>query len=264
MVKRGASLEAADLTFRYGERAVLRGLDLSIQPGERVALLGANGAGKSTLLSLVSGVRKPASGTLLLDGQPLAALPARERARKVAMVAQDLAAPPAFTVREWVSLGRTPYLAPLRGETARDTEAVESALREAGLEELAGRYVGEVSGGERQRAALALALAQEPSLLLLDEATAHLDVRHQMALLGVVRRLNQEQGVTVLAALHDVNLASLWFDRLIVLHEGRIVADGTPREVARPEVWEQAFGCRVQVLDHPTEDLPLVVLQRGG
>lgn len=264
MVKSGARLEIEGLRFGYRGQTVLDGLDLSVRKGEMVALLGPNGAGKSTLLNLVAGVLKASRGSICLDGQQLHSIPARERARRIAMVAQGVAAPHAFTVREWVSLGRTPYLSPLRGETQSDAAAVMQALRDAGVEQLADRYVGEVSGGERQRAALAMALAQEPALLLLDEATAHLDVRHQMALLGLVRRLNGEHGLTVIAAIHDVNLASLWFDRLLVLHEGRLAADGPPHEVARAEVWERVFGCRVRVLEHPSEGVPLLALERGN
>ena len=264
MVKPGAGLEIRGLTFRYGERTVLDALDLVLRPGEMVALLGPNGAGKSTLLNLISGVLRPTGGMVSLSGHDLRAIPARERARQVAMVAQNLSAPFAFTVREWVSLGRTPYLQALKGEGEADRLAVEQALRDAGVEDLADRLVGQLSGGEHQRAALALALAQEPALLLLDEATAHLDVRHQMSMLGVVRRLNREAGLTVLAAIHDVNLAALWFDRLLVLHDGHLAADGSPREVAQAELWERVFGCRIQVLDHPTAEAPLVALVPGS
>lgn len=257
----GAALALEEVGFGYGAVPVLENLTLRLDPGERVALLGRNGAGKSTLLGLVTGVLRPRSGRVLLDGSDLLRFPPRERARKIAMVAQSPAVPFAFTVREWVSLGRTPYLSPLGGERAEDREAVAWAMREAQVESLAERLVGETSGGERARAALAQALAQAPSLLLLDEATAHLDLHHQMALLGVLRRLNRERGLTVLAAIHDVNLAALWFDRLVLLHQGRIFADGSPAEVLRPEILEPVFECPVHVLEHPTEPVPLVALE---
>jgi len=262
-VKSGAALAFEDVTFSYGEAPVLRGLSLEVPAGGMVALLGRNGAGKSTMLALASAGLKPQRGRVRLDGEGLDALPPRTRARRVAMVPQSPQTPFAFTLREWVSLGRTPHLSALGGERAEDREAVARAMQLAQVEALADRLVGEVSGGERQRAALAQALAQEPSLLLLDEATAHLDLHHQMSLLGLVRRLNREEGLTVVAAIHDVNLAALWFDRLVLLHEHRILADGSPAEVLRPEVLERAFGCRVRILDHPTEPVPLVALEMG-
>jgi ABC-type cobalamin/Fe3+-siderophores transport system ATPase subunit len=258
----GATLNLRGVSFGYRDRPVLDGLTLDIGSGEMVGLLGPNGAGKSTLLNLISGVLRPQAGTIRLNDVDLCELPPRTRAQSIAMVAQGLAAPFAFTIREWVSLGRTPYVSAFRGDSEADREAVRKALQDAGVDKLADRLVGEVSGGERQRAALALALAQEPSLLLLDEATAHLDVRYQMALLELVRRLNRDEGLTVIAAMHDVNLASLWFDRLLVLHDRQVVADGPPREVAQAELWERVFGCRVRVLDHPSEDVPLVALER--
>ena len=262
MVTGGARLQIEQLAFGYGDEPVLESLTLEVPPGAMVGLLGPNGSGKSTLLNLAAGVLRPRSGHIRLDGEDLSAMPARTRARRVAMVAQTASVPFAFTVREWVSLGRTPYLSTWSGEKGEDREAVEWAMAQAGVEALAGRLVGEISGGERQRAALAQALAQGPALLLLDEATAHLDVHHQMAILGLVRRLNQEQGLTVVAAIHDVNLAALWFDRLLLLHHHRILADGPPRDVLRAELLEQAFRCRVRVLEHPSEGVPLVALEK--
>lgn len=256
-------LQTHGVHFAYDEAPVLRDVSLEVQPGEMVALLGPNGSGKSTLLSVLAGLRHPQSGEVRLDGEPLYRLPARDRARRIAMVPQVQPIPFAFTVREWVSLGRTPYLTPFRGERAEDDRAIRSAMDAAEVAALSGRLIGEISGGERQRAALAMALAQEPAVLLLDEATAHLDLHHQMSLLGRVRRLNQEAGLTVVAALHDPNLAALWFDRLLLLREGALHADGTPEAVLRPEVLPPVFRCAVQVLRHPTEGVPLVALERG-
>ncbi|MBI3910083.1 MAG: ABC transporter ATP-binding protein [Armatimonadetes bacterium] len=259
---RGASLTLETVRFSYGAKPVLEGLDLHVPAGGMVALLGPNGSGKSTLLNLVTGVLRPRAGRVRIDSVDLAAIPPRVRARRIAMVPQMLSVPFAFTVREWVSLGRTPYLSPLGGERAEDKEAVARAMQQAQVEDLAERLVGEISGGERQRAALALALAQQPALLLLDEATAHLDVHHQMALLALVRHLNREEGLTVLAAIHDLNLAALWFDRLLLLHDRHLVADGPSAEVLRPELLESVFRSRVSVLQHPTEGVSIVALQK--
>ncbi len=259
----GAALSLTGLGFRYGTRHVLTQVSLEVAAGERIALLGANGAGKSTLLSLVSGTLPMQSGRVRIDGRDLVELVPRDRAKQIAMVAQDPAVPFAFTVQEWVSLGRTPFLKPLAGESHTDRLAVADAMEWAGVTELADRLVGEISGGERQRASLAQALAQEPRLLLLDEATAHLDLRHQMSLLEKVSQRSREAGLTVIAAIHDVNLAALWFDRLIVLHAGTVLADGAPRDVLRPDLLLTAFGCHVTVVPHPTADVPLVALVSG-
>lgn len=258
----GARVELGGVHFRYGEREVLHGLQLALAAGEVVALLGRNGSGKSTLLKLVAGTLRPARGSVRLDGTDLAGIAPRDRARRIAMVPQALNVPFSFTLRELVALGRTPYLTALGGERQEDREAVERAMAQAEVSELADRLVGETSGGEQQRAALAMALAQEPALLLLDEPTSHLDLHHQQNLLGLVRRLNRSAGVTVLAAMHDVNLAALWFDRLLLLRDGRIAADGSPDEVLRPDLLEQVFGSPVHVLRHPTENVPLVALSR--
>lgn len=261
----GGRLDISSLSFAYREEPVLASLDLSVAPGEMVALLGPNGSGKSTLLSLLAGVLTGAqgrmSGAIRFNGEELARIPARERARQIALVPQTVPIPFAFTVREWVSLGRTPYLSAFRGERDADQEAVERALRSTQITQLAERLVGEISGGERQRATLAMALAQEPTLLLLDEATAHLDLHHQVTLLEMVRRLNREQGLTVIAAVHDVNLAALWFDRLLLLHQSTLAADGPPHEVLTASQIQRVFGTSVRVLRHPSADAPLVALE---
>lgn len=265
MVSGPPCIKVDALSFGYGDVRVLEEISLEVAPGEMVALLGPNGSGKSTLLNLLGGVLNGRSGRLTggvsLDGSALPQIAARDRARRIALVPQTVPIPFAFTVREWVSLGRTPYLSPFGGERDGDRLAVAQALEAAQVAALADRLIGEVSGGERQRAALAMALAQEPSVLLLDEATAHLDLQHQMSLLQLVRRLNREQGLTVLAAIHDPNLAALWFDRLLLLHERRIVADGTPNSVLQPALLEQVFHTRVQVLRHPTASVPLIALE---
>ena len=259
------TLEVEALAFAYRDAPVLERISLQVAAGEMVALLGPNGSGKSTLLHLLAGVlngnKGRLSGTLRLDGDPLERIPPRERARRVALVPQTLPLPFAFTVREWVSLGRTPYLSSLGGEKEADRTVVQDAMCQAQVEHLADRLIGEISGGERQRAALAMALAQEPAVLLLDEATAHLDLQHQVGLLRLVRRLNREKGLTVLAAIHDPNLAALWFDRLLLLHDRTIAADGPPDAVLRRDLLEQVFHTRVEVLRHPTADAPLVALE---
>jgi iron complex transport system ATP-binding protein len=262
MVAAAPLLEFVGVSFGYGPTPVLSEVSLTLAAGEMVALLGRNGSGKSTLLSLAAGLRRPEAGEVRFAGADLARLAPHERARRIAMVPQAMPVPFAFTVRELVSLGRTPYVSALRGEREADRAAVATAMERAGVTDLAGRLAGELSGGEQQRVALALALAQEPALLLLDEATAHLDLHHQAALLRVARDLNRRHGLTVLAAIHDVNLAALWFDRLLLLDDRRLLADGPPAAVLRPDLLQRAFGSPVLVLEHPTAGVPMVALER--
>jgi iron complex transport system ATP-binding protein len=256
-------LRFEDVSFAYGGRAVLDGAGFELPRAGMAALIGPNGAGKTTLLQLACRTLRPSGGRIELAGAELAAIPRLERARRIALVPQALPIPFAFTVRELVGLGRTPYLRALRGEQDSDRAAVARALELTGTAGLAERSVLELSGGERQRVILAMALAQEPELLLLDEPTANLDVAHQLAMLELVGRLNREQGLTVLAAIHDLNLAALFFERLLVLDRGRIRADGRPAEVLTAPLVEDVYGAPASVVDHPTEGVPLLALSRS-
>jgi iron complex transport system ATP-binding protein len=220
----------AGVGARYGGaangRTVLRGIDLQIAEGEQVALLGANGSGKSTLLRVLSGVLPPVAGTVELFGRSIDSWERGELARRVSVLPQGMELPQGFRVSEVVALGRIPHASSWFATSADDEAAVGRALLDAGVEELADRGVHELSGGERQRVLLALALAQEPRLLLLDEPTAHLDVAHQLALIQLLERLRTTRGLTVLAVLHDLNLAARFADRAVILREGRLVAAG--------------------------------------
>jgi iron complex transport system ATP-binding protein len=212
-----------------GERRVLNGLDFAVGGGEMVALLGANGSGKTTLLNVLAGTIQPSAGSVELFGRPLGSWSRGEVARSVAVLPQSLELPAGFRVAEVVAMGRTAHGARWFGWTPDDLRAVDDALRDADALDLADRPVTELSGGERQRVLVALALAQEPSLLLLDEPTTHLDVAHAAWLLANVARLRHLRGLTVLMVLHDLVLASAWAPRVVVLHGGKIVADG-PKE----------------------------------
>ncbi|HTD78069.1 MAG TPA: ABC transporter ATP-binding protein, partial [Chloroflexota bacterium] len=235
-----------------------------LEAGEVLALIGPNGAGKSTLLRVAAGVLRPAAGRVLLEGRDLSLLTARERARHIAVVAQDGPIPNGLFVREMVSLGRTPYARLLLGPTASDRTAVDWALSAAGVESLADRFVDELSGGERQRVVLARALAQQPRLLLLDEPTANLDLHHQVAMLELVRGLSRDQGLAVLAAVHDLQLAALYCDRVALLSAGEIVSQGAPEAVLTAPLLHEAFGQRVVLSAHPTHGVPLVALVPNG
>jgi iron complex transport system ATP-binding protein len=256
-------LESVEVGY-VGSAPVLHDLSLRVAAGEVVALIGPNGAGKSTVLRTVSGVLRPARGRALLGARELASMRARDIAREIASVPQDGIVPPGLVVREMVGLGRTPYLRPLLGATKADRHAVAWAMEVAGVNGLADRFVDELSGGERQRVVLARALAQQPSVLLLDEPTANLDLHHQVAMLELVRGLSREHGLAVLAAVHDLQLAALYCDRLVLLQQGRVLSEGPPERVlTEPLLWE-AFGQRVVLSAHPTHGVPLVALVPNG
>jgi len=239
---------AAGYRTGAGVRRVLERVDLSVASGEMVALLGANGSGKTTLLRVMAGTLRPTAGSVELWGRPVAEWPRNELARSVAVLPQSLELPAGFRVSEVVAMGRTPHGGRWFGWQPDDHRAVEEALRDADAESLADRPVTELSGGERQRVLVALALAQEPRLLLLDEPTTHLDVAHATWLLANVARLRQLRGLTVVMVLHDLVLASAWAPRVAVLHEGRVVADGPPVEVLRADVVRRAYGVAVETV----------------
>lgn len=228
-------------------REVLRGVDLSIVAGELVALIGTNGSGKTTLLRLFAGTLRRDSGELELFGRQAGAWSRMELARRVAVLPQGLELPAGFRVGELVTMGRLPHSHSLFGATRDDEEAVERALRDADARDLASRYAEELSGGERQRVLVAMALAQEPQLLLLDEPTLHLDLAHQLNLLQMINRLRRDRGIAVLAVLHDLALAAT-AQRVAVLASGRVVADGTPDEVLSEDLVRRVFGVAVEVL----------------
>jgi iron complex transport system ATP-binding protein len=255
---------AASYPGRPTAQPVLRGIDLRLDPGEMLALIGPNGAGKSTLLRLAGGVLRPSAGSASLLGRDLQSMRPRDVARLVAVVPQEGPIPVGLVVREMVGLGRTPYARLLLGPTAHDREMVDWALHAAGAEQLAERFVDELSGGERQRVILARALAQEPRLLLLDEPTANLDLHHQVAMLELVRGLTRNRGLTVLAAVHDLQLAALYCDRVALMHAGRIVSQGQPEAVLTEPLLLEAFGQRVVLSEHPTHGVPLVALVPNG
>ncbi|MBE0415523.1 MAG: heme ABC transporter ATP-binding protein [Dehalococcoidia bacterium] len=258
------NLSLNQVSFSYSDSPVLHHIDLVVERGEMVAVLGPNGSGKTTLIKLASGVLKPTEGEIHLDGSRLSRLKRREVAQRVAVVPQQFNMPFAFTLREVVLLGRTPFLRAFSDEGKEDHRVVQQAIALIGIEELKERFFNELSGGERQKAILAMALAQEPKLLLLDEPTAHLDINHQGEILDLVKSLNREQGLTVIGAMHDLNLAALYFDRLIFLKEGRIFADGPPAEVLTEETIREVFSASVQVMQHPTTKVPHVVITPKG
>ncbi|VUZ86076.1 iron-dicitrate transporter subunit ATP-binding component of ABC superfamily; KpLE2 phage-like element [Candidatus Methylomirabilis lanthanidiphila] len=246
--------------FTYSNGFGLSGIDLRVEPGERMAILGPNGSGKSTLLKLMLGLLHPQEGKVSFEGHDLSTMSRAELARAMAMVPQELLLPYALTVRDVVLLGRTPYLHRYRGPARKDLEAAREAMTAADLVSSADRPYNDLSGGERQRVILAMALAQQPRLLLLDEPTRSLDLNHQVGILSLIRDLTATHGLTVIASMHDLNLASLYFNRLILLSSGRIVADGPPEQVIRPDMIREVFGVSILVRRHPGYGIPWATL----
>ena len=235
-------MRLAGVTVTYRQRDVLDAVDLVIEPGERVALIGPNGAGKSTLLRVASGLLAPARGDATLAGKPVATLERIEVARILAVVPQQATLPFATRVEEVVGLGRLPHEHPLRGARPSDRAAIAAAIERVGLGHLLGRDVRELSLGERQLVLIAMAVAQASPLLVLDEPTIHLDLRHQVGTMELLVDLNERDGTTVVAVLHDLGLAAHFFPRLVLLDRGRIVADGAPDEVLTPDRIRDVFG----------------------
>ena len=229
------------LTVAYRGRPALSDADLNVAPGERVALVGPNGAGKSTLLRAIAGLVEPTAGTVELAGAPLAALDRLGVARRLAVVPQLPSLPFATTVEDVVALGRLPHEHPIRGLRPADRAAIAAAIDRVGVGHLLGRDARELSLGERQLVLLAMAVAQASPILLLDEPTVHLDLRHQVEVMDLLVDLNERDGTTILAVLHDIGLAAHFFPRIVVIDHGRIAGDGPPSAVLAPDRIRDVF-----------------------
>ncbi|MDX6694740.1 MAG: cobalamin transport system ATP-binding protein [Blastocatellia bacterium] len=253
-------LEARDISVSYGRRSVLTNVTLRTKPGELTAIIGPNGAGKSTLMRALNGALAPTRGEVLLDGKPLAAFARRAVARRIAVVAQEAELRFPVTVLEFVLGGRYAWagMSAWGWETERDMEIARAALSETGLADFGGRLMNELSGGERQRAVLARALATEAGILLLDEPTANLDLAHQARLLALVRARCDTRRAAAVIVTHDLNLAAEFADHLLLIKDGRVLADGSPREALTPELLEQVFAVRILVDAHPLTGAPRI------
>lgn len=253
------SLEARDLTCGYGNRQVLDSLSLAARAGEVLVLLGANGAGKTTLLRALARQLRPARGCVLLKEQDIQRLSPPELARRVSLTPQSERRDWPLTIEQAVLLGRAPHRGWLLPYTPADRERVELALNSTGLSDMRERLITELSGGEWRRTILARALAQEAEVLLLDEPTAGLDLKYQVDVLRLVRRLAIEQQLVVVLTLHDLNQASLYGDRIALLARHRLIALGTAEEVFTAELIQQTYGVPVTIVRHPVYSTPLVV-----
>ena len=248
-----------NLSAGYEGVPILDGICLQIEQSEFAGLIGPNGSGKTTLLRSMSRVLAPISGSVMLDNRDIYSIPAREFARRVAVVPQDTVIPFDFTVMEIVLMGRSPRLGRFAVEGARDTEIALQSLERTGTAHLAGRQINALSGGERQRVLVARALAQEPEVLLLDEPTSQLDISFQFEIMDLIKSLNREQGMTILAVLHDLNIAAQYCDRLILIGQGGVQADGPPDEVITADNIRRVYGAEVWVRRHPATSRPYVI-----
>ncbi len=245
------AIHAVDIEFAYPEaKPVLQGVEAGAKGGEILGIIGPNGAGKTTLLNILARSIRPTSGQVLLMGEPAESLSARERARRLAMVPQEPTVAFSFSVMEIVLMGRAPYLGRWRLEGRGDMDIADEAVSMTGLGGLTGRRFHDLSGGEKQRVMIAKALAQRSSILLLDEPTSFLDLRHQVEIYELVSKLAKERNIAVIAVSHDINLAAMYCDRVAVLSCGRIIEQGTPREVVRPDLLSRVYGVEVAMASH--------------
>ena len=257
-------LSLQNIIAGYAGRLVLQNVSVNVTAGEFIGLIGPNGSGKTTLLRVISGVLPARQGDVRLGGRNLREMSRRDVAKRVAHLLQECATGMAFSVREVVLMGRSPHLPRFGRETQRDLAIVERALKMANVSHVAERPITEISGGERQRAFIALCLAQEPQVLLLDEPTSHLDLGHQLSILNLIRNLNRQARMTVVAVFHDLNLAAEYCDRLVLLDQGRLVAAGTPADVLTTEMILNVYGVNVLVECNPVSGGPHIVLAPSG
>ncbi|MFE9851252.1 ABC transporter ATP-binding protein [Streptomyces sp. NPDC005576] len=253
------SLGARGLRLGYGSRDIVEDLDIDIPPGRVTMIVGPNACGKSTLLRSLARLLAPSAGTVLLDGEDIRSMPTRAVAGILGILPQTPVAPEGITVADLVGRGRYPRQGWLRSRTAEDDAAVAEALVATDVLELAERPVDELSGGQRQRVWIAMAIAQHTDVLLLDEPTTYLDISHQLDVLDLLTDLNRERGVTMVAVLHDLNLACRYADHLVAMKDGRIVAEGRPTEIVTEELVTEIFGMRCSVVPDPASGTPMIV-----
>lgn len=253
----GTTFQLSGVSFRVPGRTLLHPLSLTFPAGKVTGLIGHNGSGKSTLLKMLGRHQKPSEGEVLLNHQPLDSWSSKAFARQVAYLPQHLPAAEGMTVRELVAIGRYPWHGALGRFGAADRELVEDAIGLVGLKPYATRLVDSLSGGERQRAWIAMLVAQHSQCLLLDEPTSALDIAHQVDVLALIHRLSQQRGLTVIAVLHDINMAARYCDHLVALRGGEMIAQGSPAEIMNSQVLEQIYGIPMGILPHPAGAAPV-------
>lgn len=252
-------LSAENITLGYGDRVIVDGLCIDVAPGVITTVIGPNGCGKSTLLRLLGRLLRPQQGRVLLDGKAISSMKTKDVARVVGMLPQAPVAPEGLTVADLVARGRHPHQSWIRQWSVTDEAEVMTALEQTGIADLADRPLDELSGGQRQRAWISMALAQGTDILLLDEPTTYLDLAHSVEVLDLVDRLHDDLGRTVVMVLHDLNLAIRYSDELIVMHAGRIVAQGKPGDIIDAGLLREVFDLDASVLEDPVSGRPMIV-----
>jgi iron complex transport system ATP-binding protein len=258
------NIEMNDVSLGYGRQAVLQDVSLRVGPREMVGLIGPNGCGKSTIIRALSHIINPLSGRITVDGRDIAGLSRQELAHLIGVVPQLPILPSAFTAFEIVLMGRNPHLGFLQYEGHKDIAIAWQAMEKTGTQSFAERRIRELSGGEIQGLLIARALAQETKAILLDEPTANLDIGRQIEILDLIRGMCTESNLAVLAALHDLNLAAQYCDRLVLLHDRRVYAEGTPWEVITSDNISRVYGAESSVYSHPVNGLPCVLLRANN
>jgi len=257
-------IEVRSVSFRYHEAWVLQEVSFGVEKGEFVGVIGPNGSGKTTLLKLLYRLLVPQRGEILFELVPMKKMDRRDIAKRIAVVAQETQVLFPFTVLETVLMGRSPYLGRLLFESEKDLEIARKAMEWTKILPFSERPIEQLSGGERKRVFIARALAQEPEVILLDEPTANLDIQHQVDFLDLILTLNRERGLTIVMASHEMNIASEFCDRLILLQGGKIYQAGTPQEVVTKQNIESVYGCEVWIDQHPVSGMPRISLLRRG
>lgn len=258
------TLRAESISRFYGKKEVLKNIELSVKKGESLGIIGPNGSGKTSLLELLSKVAKPERGKIYYENRELSDYSNKELAQSLAVLQQDSLPLLDFSVRQVVKMGRYPYQNWL-GEEDKNIEAfIDEILEKMSLTSLENRELNQLSGGERQRVALAKVMAQEPSLVMLDEPTTYLDIGHQIQLMDQIKNWQKESGLTVISVLHDLNLAALYCERLVLMKDGQIIKVGAAEEIIEKEIIEEVYGTRPIIISHPSAKVPQVILEENS
>jgi len=252
-------LQAKNLSVGYGEKNIVEQMNLVIPQGKISVIIGANGCGKSTMLKAFARLLNPKEGAVMLDGKRLQQYPTKQLARNLGLLPQSPVVPDGIRVTDLISRGRFPYQKPFQGLSKEDFSAMQEAMEMMGVIDLAERNVDELSGGQRQRVWIALALAQQTDILLLDEPTTYLDIAHQIEILDALTKLNREKNTTIVMVLHDINLSARYADHLFAMKSGNLIAQGTPEQIIRPDIMKTIYGLDCVVIKDPITNAPMIV-----